>query len=129
MKGYSVQSRDRIFVKGYGVLSFPESMGKNIGKNISKNLSGKYSQKLLDYAKQSATDVFKTASKRAMQKAAEATGDLIGNKIANKSKKILNTSQENNSETVTNEHGREIPKERYISPQEKQKVINDIRLI
>ena len=40
---YSVQSRDRIFAKGYGFLSFVKNMGKNIGKNISKNLSGKYS--------------------------------------------------------------------------------------
>ena len=40
---YSVQPRDRIFVKGYGFLSFAKNMGKNIGKNISKNLSGKFS--------------------------------------------------------------------------------------
>ena len=32
---YSVQSRDRIFVKGCKFLSFPKNMGKNIGKNIS----------------------------------------------------------------------------------------------
>ena len=56
MMRYSVEPRDRIFVKGYGFLSFAKSMGKNIGKNISKNLSGKYGQKLLDHAKQSATD-------------------------------------------------------------------------
>ena len=36
---YSVQPRDRIFVKGYGFLSFAKNMGKNIGNNISKNLS------------------------------------------------------------------------------------------
>ena len=48
---YSVQPRDRIFVKVYGFLFFAKNMGKNIGENISKNLSGKYSQKLLDYAK------------------------------------------------------------------------------
>ena len=40
----SVQTRDRIFVKGYGFLSFAKNMGKIIGKNISKNVSGKYSQ-------------------------------------------------------------------------------------
>ena len=33
---YSVQSRDQIFVKGYGFLSFAKNMGKNIGKKISK---------------------------------------------------------------------------------------------
>ena len=40
---YSVQPRDRIFVKGYGFLSLAKNMGKNIGKNISKNVSSKYS--------------------------------------------------------------------------------------
>ena len=82
MVRYSVQPRDRIFVKGYGFLSSAKNMGKNIGKNISKNLSGKHSQKILDHCKQSATDAFKTTSKIAIQKTAEATGDLIGNKIA-----------------------------------------------
>ena len=64
MTRYSVQPRDRIFVKSYGFFSFARNMGKNFGKNISKNLSSKYSQKLL--AKQSARDVFKTTSKRAI---------------------------------------------------------------
>ena len=69
MTRYSVQLRDRIFVKGYGLLSFAKSMGKNIGKNISKNLSSKYiiCKKRVDYAKQSPTDAFRTASKRAIQ--------------------------------------------------------------
>ena len=48
---HSVQTWDRLFVKGYGFLSFAKNMGKNIGKNISKNLSGKYSKKLLDHSK------------------------------------------------------------------------------
>ena len=30
---YSVQPRDRIFIKGYGFLSFAKNIGKNIGKN------------------------------------------------------------------------------------------------
>ena len=74
MTHYSVQPRYRIFVKGYGFLSFAKNIGRNIGKTISKNLTSKYSQKL---AKQSATDTFKTASKRGIQKTAESTGDLI----------------------------------------------------
>ena len=53
---YSVQTRDRIYVKRYGCLSFP--------KNISKNLIGKYSQTPPDLAKQSATDTLKTVSKK-----------------------------------------------------------------
>ena len=48
MTCYSVQPRERIFVKGYGFFSFAKNVGKNINKNISKNLSGKYSPKLLD---------------------------------------------------------------------------------
>ena len=73
---YSIKPRDRIYVKGYGFLSF--------AKNMGKSLSNKYGQKLLDSAKKSTTDAIKTASKRAIQKTAEATGDLIGNKIADK---------------------------------------------
>ena len=44
MTRYSVQPNDRIFLEGYGFLSF----ARNIGKKISKNLGNKYSQKLLD---------------------------------------------------------------------------------
>ena len=61
---YSIEPRDRRYVKGYGFLSF----AKNIGKNIGKNISNKYSQKPVDSAKKSATDVIKTSSKRAIQK-------------------------------------------------------------
>ena len=102
------------------------NMGENVGEDISKNLSCKHSpgvltahQKLLDHSKASATDARKTASKREILKTAEATGDLISNKIANKITKISKTSQQNNSETVTNEHDKEIPKEMYISPEER----------
>ena len=51
MTRYSVQPKYRMFVKGYGFLSFPKNMGKNIGRNISKTLNKKYSHKLLDHAK------------------------------------------------------------------------------
>ena len=39
MTGYSVQSRDQIFVKGYGFLSFAKNMDRNVGNDISKYLS------------------------------------------------------------------------------------------
>ena len=103
-------------------------MGENIGKNISKSLRGKYSQKLFDHAKKSATDALKTSSKGIIQKTAEVTGDLIGNKIADTITKVSKNSQQNNSETVTNEHDKEIPKERYISPEERQEIIDELRL-
>ena len=73
---YSIETRDRIYVKGYGFLSF--------AKNISKSLSNKYGQNLLNSAKKSTTDAIKTPSKRTIQKTAEATGDSIGNEIADK---------------------------------------------
>ena len=73
---YSIESKDRIHVKGYGFLSFAKSMGTH--------LSNKYSQKVLDTAKKSTADAIKTASKGAIQKTPEANGDLIGNKIADK---------------------------------------------
>ena len=41
VKRYSVQYRDRIFVKSYSCLPFAKNMGENIGKNISKNVSDK----------------------------------------------------------------------------------------
>ena len=47
MTHYSVQPRDRIFVKGYGFLSFAKNMGRNISKNIRKNFSGESSQNFL----------------------------------------------------------------------------------
>ena len=72
MARYSVQPRDQMFVKSYGVLSF--------AKSISKNLSDKYSQTLFDHAKQSTTDALKTTSKRVTQKTAETTSNLIGKK-------------------------------------------------
>ena len=73
---YSIESRDRVHVKGYGFLSIAKNMSAN-ATDVAKNLSNKYSQKLIDTAKKSATDALKTASKRAIQKAAEATSDLI----------------------------------------------------
>ena len=44
MTRFSVEPRERIFVKGYEFFSSAKNMGKNIGKNISNSLSGKYSQ-------------------------------------------------------------------------------------
>ena len=40
--------------------------------------------------------------------------------------KVLKNSQQNNSEGVTNQNDKEIPKERYISPEERQKILDDL---
>ena len=132
---YSVQPRDRIFLKDCEFLYFAKNMGKNISKNISKNLSSKYvldmltmRQKLLDDAKQPATGRIKTSPKRVIQKSLEATGDLIGNKTADQIRKVSKHSQQHNSEKARSDHYIEIPTERYVSPEETEKNIDKLRL-
>ena len=84
---YSIEPRERRYVKGYGFLSLAKNIGTHAAE-VAKNMSNKYSQKLVDTAKKSETDAINTASKRAIQKTAEATGDLIGNKIADKIRSV-----------------------------------------
>ena len=122
---YSIEPRERRCVKRYGFLSFARNLGTHTTK-VAKNLNNKYGQKLADSAKKSATDAFKIASKRAIQKTAEATGDLEGNKIADK---ITSCSKKPANEPHSNDVSNEILKERYISPQERQKVIDELRLM
>ena len=93
-------------------------MGKNIGKDISKGLNKKYSHKHVDYARQFATDAFKTCSKRFIQKIAEATTNFIVNKIADQK------LPQNNLET-----NEEILREKYLSPELRQKIIDDLRVM
>ena len=112
---YSSEPRDKIYVKGYGFMSFARSM------------SNKYGKKLADTAKKSATDAIKTASKRAIQKTAEATGDVVGNKIADK---ITSVSKKSTKKLNTNdEHIELTTHKRYISPEERQQIIDELRLV
>ena len=82
------------------------------------------SHKLLDHTKQSATNALKPASKRTIQKTAGATVYLIGDKIADKITKISKHLLQNTSETVESET--EIPRERYMSPEERQQIIHEL---
>ena len=112
---YSIDPGDRTYVKGYGFMSF------------ARSTSNKYGKKLIDTAKKSATDAIKTTSKRAIQKTAEAAGDLIGNKIADKitavsKKKSNNNNDDDDVELLTH-------KKRYISPEERQQIIDELRLV
>ena len=109
-------NQNRIYVKRYGFLSF--------AKNISKYLRNKYGQKLLDSAKKSIADAIKTDTKRAIQKTAEATGDLIGIEIADKITSVSKNSKklpEEDVEIITH-------KKRYISLEERQQIIDELRL-
>ena len=121
---YSIEPRNRKYVKGYGFFSF--------AKNISKSLSNKYGQKVLDSAKKSTTDAIKTVSKRAIQKTAEATSDLIGNKIADKItsvSKISTKELHNNDETKQEDVEVTTHSKRYISPEERQQIIDKLKQV
>ena len=113
---YSIESSDRIYAKGYGFMSFARSMGN------------KYGKKLVDTAKKAATDAIKTASKRAIQKTPEATGDLVGNKIADK---ITSVAKKSIKKLPTIDEDAELStyKKRYISPEERQQIIDELRLV
>ena len=157
---YSIEPRDRIYVKGCGFVSF--------AKNIDKNLSNKYGQKLIDSEKKSTMDATKTASKRTIQKTAETTDDLIVNKIADKITSVL-TKKTAKNDDANNEIDADVnvpkkkihisrrkatnywwlkvrtkkgcifleiidelrltSKERYISLEERQQIIDELRLV
>ena len=103
-------------------MSFPE--------NMSKKLSNKYRQKPLDSAKKSTTNAIKTVPKTAIQKTADATGDLIGNKIVDKITSVL---QKSTRELPNNETKEDVKidthKKRYISPEERQQIIDELRFV
>ena len=105
-------------------------MSKCSSKNIIKNLSGKYSQILL---KKSAPDAFKTTEERLIQKIGEPTGDLIGNKIADKitsvSKKKPSKEFHNNDKIKEKDVEITTHKKRYISPGERQQIIDELGLV
>ena len=89
---------------------------------MGTQLSSKHGQKLLDNEKKLTTDAIKTTSKRAIQETAEATGDLIGNKITDK----ITSVSEKSKKTQINEANDE-SEERYISPEKRQQIIDELR--
>ena len=99
-------------------------------------MSNKYRQKPLDSAKTFTTDAIKTVWKRAIQKTTEANDDLIGHKIAYKITSISKSPMELHLQNIskelhskTDENDVEIPKERYISPEKRQQIIDELRLV
>ena len=69
---YSIEPRERRYVKGYGFMSF------------ARNFSDKYNKSLMDKGIDVSKTFAKTAGKKILKETAKATGDLIGNKIADK---------------------------------------------
>ena len=105
---YSIEPREKRFVKGYSFVSF------------ARNFSDKYSKSLMDKGIDVSKTFAKTAGKKILKETAKAAGDLIGNKIADK---IASASKKSHDE-VNNE----ILKERYISPKDRQKIIDELKL-
>ena len=103
---YSIEPRERRYVKGYGFMCF------------ARNFNDKYSKSLMDLS----ITFVKTAGKKILKETAKATGDLIGNKIADKI--TAKPSKKSHDDEVING----IPKERYISPKERQKIIDELKL-
>ena len=120
---YSIEPRDRLYVKGYELLSFANNMARNLS-NMVKNIS---------IVLKNLQKTIKTASKRAIPKTAEATSDLIGNKIADKitsvSKKISTKELHNNDETKEEDVEITTHKKRYISPEKRQQIIDELRVV
>ena len=106
---YSIEPRERRYVKGYGFMSF------------ARNFVDKYSKSLMDKGIDVSKTFAKTAGKKILKETTKATGDLIGNKIADK---ITSASKKSQSDGVING----IPKERHISPKERQKIIDELKL-
>ena len=105
---YSIEPRERRYVKGYGFMPF------------ARNFCDKYSKSLMDKGIDVSKIFAKTAGKKILKETAKATGDLIENKIADKIKSASKKSHD--------EVNNEIPKERYISPKERQKIIDELKL-
>ena len=88
---YSIEPRERRYVKGHGFLSFARNFGNKCGKKLiniaiktDTNFNSKYGKKLTDTAIKTGKDFATIAGKKIVPKSAEATGDLIGNKIVDK---------------------------------------------
>ena len=69
---YSIEPRERRFVKGYGFMFF------------ARHFSDKYSKSLMDKGIDVSKKFSKTAGKKTLKETAKATGDLTGNKTADK---------------------------------------------
>ena len=126
---YSIEPRERRYVKGYGFLSFARKTfeyGRKLMNTAIKtgtNFNSKYGKKLTDTAIKTGKDFATIAGKKIVYKSEEATGDLIGNKIADKI--TAKSSKKSYNEEI---HSDEVNNERYISPKERQKIINELKL-
>ena len=102
---YSTEPRFRKYVKEYSFLSLARKFGDKFGK------------KLMGTATKTGIKAAKTAAKKIIHKTAEATGDLIGNKIVDKIASVGKPKEKRNK-----------TEEIYIPPEERQQIIDDLKL-
>ena len=100
---YSIEPRERRYVKRYGFVSF------------ARSFSDKYSKSLMDKEIHVSKTFAKTAGKKILKERVKATGDLIGNKIADK----ITSATKKSHDEVNNE----ILKERYTSLKKDKKLL------
>ena len=105
---YSIEPRERRFVKGYGFMSF------------ARNFCDKYSKSSMDKGIDVSKEFAKTAGKKILKETAKATGDLIGNKIADK---ITSTSKTHMMKLIMKYQKKDI-----FPPKERQKIIDELKL-
>ena len=132
---YSIEPRERRYVKGYDFMSFARNFGNKYGKKLmdtaiktGTNFSSKYGKKLTDTAIKTGKDFATIAGKKNNSQSAEATGDLIGNKIADKITAKPSKKSQNKKYSQMKLIMKYRKKERYISPNERQKVIDELKL-
>ena len=111
-------------------MSFAKNFGNKYGKKLMNtaiktgtNFNSKYGKKLTDTAIKAGKDFASIAGKKIVHKSAEATGDLIGNNIADKITAKPSINPHNEDEVING-----ILKERYISPKERQKIIDELKI-
>ena len=97
---YSIEPRERRYVKGYSFMSF------------ARNFSDKYRKFLMDKGIHVSKTFAKTAGKKILK---ETVIKLLIR---------LQVHQKKSHDEVNNE----IPKERYLSPKERQKIIDELKL-
>ena len=101
---YSIEPRERRYIKGYGFLFFAKNFGNKYGKKLMNTaiktgtiFNSKYGKKLMNTAIKTGKDFATIAGKKIVHKSAEATGDLIDNKIADK---ITSASKKSQNEEI-----------------------------
>ena len=92
-------------------------------KYLWKLNTEKYSLKLLDHVKKRPQQIYLKLLKKGIQQKAKGMSNSIGNKIADKLTKVSKSWRQNNFESET-----EIIKERYISKEERQQIMDELRL-